>query len=247
MTVEAPHAILAPHGGSLEVHLLGLVELDAMIGLQEYQVYDLSGRDSCDGVLFLCEHAPCLSMGRESSRSHIPWDEDRGTGDQLPVRWVSRGGGAFTHAPGQLAIYLLVPLRRLGLGLSRYRGLFEQAIVSVCRDVKIPAKRQAGTPGVWSRNGHLAYFGGAVRSWISCHGMYLNVSIDARTLRLTETNPLGVPAASMQSQRRDPVRMPEVREAVIRRLAESFGYETVEVSTGHPLLMRNSKTNPIHV
>jgi len=247
MSADDFSSFLAPHCGSLEVHLLGTVELDAMIGLQEYEIYELSGRGTTDGILFLCEHPPCLSMGRESSRSQLPWDEDRHVGEHLPVRWVSRGGGAYAHAPGQVAVYLMIPLRRLGIGLSGFRERFEQAVVLACRDVKVPAKRQSGVPGVWSRNGHVAYFGAAVRSWITCHGMFLNVSIDPQFLRLSETNSLGVPAASMQSQRLDPVPMSNVREALIRRLGEAFGYRSIEVSTGHPLLKRSPKTNPVHV
>ena len=133
---------------------------------------------------------------------------------------------------------LLIPLSRLGLGISQYRNLFEFATAECCRELKIAVKRDAVAPGLWSRNGHLAYFGGAVKSWISLHGMALNISTDSRLLALTHTNDQQIPAVSMRSQRLEPVRMARVRELWMRHLAVAFGYELSDVSTGHPLLKR---------
>ena len=218
---------------------MGLVEFDALLGLQEMQIYELSGRDDLSGSLFLCEHPPTISMGREASTSDLRVDEAELSQQSIPVRWVSRGGGAFVHGPGQLAIYLQLPLSRLGIGLARFRESFELAVQQACREVKIPAKRDSGHPGLWSRNGQLAYFGAGVKSWVSWQGMFLNVSIDPRLLALTEATPEAGRSTSMQSQRLDPVRMPKIREAVVRALAVNFGYDMVDVATGHPLLTRS--------
>lgn len=238
---------LPVHDGVLEVHLLGLVDFDATIGLQEQQVYEISGRNDRHGSLFLCEHPTIISMGREASRTHLLLDDDELNRMELTVRWVARGGGAFLHAPGQLAIYLQVPLQRLGIGLVQYRSLLETSILSLCQELKIPAKRNAEEPGIWSRNGQLGFFGAAVKSWVTCHGMFLNVSIDPRMLEWTISNQTGARSTSMQSQRLDPVRMPQIREALIRHLADMFGYASVEVSTGHPLLRRTSQRILTHV
>lgn len=234
------------HDGTLEVHLLGLVDFDALIGLQEYQVYELSGRQDKGGRLFLCEHPPIISMGREASRSHLLLDDEELRRMELPVRWVARGGGAFLHSPGQMAIYLQLPLQRLGIGLSQFRELFEGAVLSTCQELKIPAKRHPEETGIWSRNGQLGFFGAAVKSWISCHGMFLNVSIDPRHLEWTISNPCGTRSTTMQSQRLDPVRMTQIRESLIRHLAANFGYAAPEVSTGHPLLRRTLQRVLIH-
>lgn len=229
---------LPVHDGTLEVHLLGLVDFDAAQGLQEYQLYELSGRKDREGVLFLCEHPPTVSMGREASRTHLLLDDEELARRELPVRWVARGGGAFLHAPGQLAIYLQLPLQRLGIGLAEFRFHFESALLAVCQELKIPARRAPEETGIWSRNGQLGFFGAAVKSWITCQGMFLNIAIDPHLLHCVVSNPSGTRSTSMQSQRLDPARMPLVREALIRHLAAAFGYATTEVSTGHPLLRR---------
>ncbi|SFH63603.1 lipoyl(octanoyl) transferase LipB [Planctomicrobium piriforme] len=235
-----------PHQGTLGVHLLGLVDFDATLGLQEQQVYDLSGRDDLAGTLFFCEHPPVISMGREASRANLLLDDEELARRELKVRWVARGGGAICHAPGQLAIYLQLPLQRLGIGLAKYRTLFESAVVAACQELKIPAKRQADDTGIWTRGGQLGYFGACVKAWVSCQGMFLNISVDPRLLELTVSNASGARSASMQSLRLDPVRMPQVREALIRHIADNFGYAATDISTGHPLLRRTKQRVLIH-
>ena len=238
--------MLRSHTGTLEVHLLGLVDFDSVLGLQEHLVYNLSGCSDVSGVLLLCEHPPTISMGREATRRDLRIDDQELVRREMDVHWVSRGGGAFTHAPGQLAIYLLLPLQDLEVGLAGFHTLFESAVWSTCRELKIPAKRRPHEPGLWSRGGQLAYFGASVRSWISCHGMYLNVAVDPQFLEMTSTNPVGERATSMQSQRLRPISMSQVRESLIRRISSHFGYEMLDVSTGHPLLTRTSRRVCIH-
>ena len=235
---------LSPHGGVLTVHLLGLVKWEATLGLQEQLIYDLSGRDDLNGVLFLCEHPVQITMGREASRRQLLLDDEELRIRELPVRWVSRGGGAICHAPGQLAIYLQVPLKRLGIGLTEYRARLETAAVTACQELKIPAKRQSHEPGIWTRGGQLGYFGAGIRSWISCHGLFLNVTVDPRLLEITDSG--GTRATSMQSLRLDPVRMPQVREALIRSISNQFGYAQTDLATGHPLLRRTTQRVSIH-
>lgn len=235
-----------PHDGTLAVHLLGLVDYSALLGLQEYLVYDLSGRNDASGILLLCEHPPTISMGREATRRDLRIDQNDLEQRELPVHWVSRGGGTFTHAPGQLALYLLVPLQKLQLGLAAFQRQFEQSVLATCRELKFPAKRRSGEPGLWSRGGQLAYFGASVRSWITCHGMFLNVTVDPRFLELALPNPVGERSTTMQSQRLRPVSMSQVRESLIRQIAAGFGYHMVDVSTGHPLLKRTTQRVLIH-
>lgn len=235
---------LQPHDGLLRVHLLGLVDLGAWLGLQEQNVYELSGRQDREAVLLLGELPPQITIGREGSRAQILCDDDALEQRGLSVQWVARGGGACIHAPGQLAIALQAPLQRLGIGLTGYRALLEQAVAETSRDVKIGVRRTVDHPGLWSRGGQVASFGGSVKSWITCHGMFLNVAIDPRWLSLLAPTVPETRWTSMQSQRLDPVRMARVRESLIQRIAEQFGYAQLDLATGHPQLRRTRKLVP---
>ena len=107
---------------ALDVRLLGTVDFESALFLQERLVYDISGRDDLFGGLLLCEHPPLITVGRAGSRAHILVDQKELTASRLDVRWLNRGGGCLVHAPGQLAVYPVVPLDRLGLGVREYRA-----------------------------------------------------------------------------------------------------------------------------
>ena len=232
--------------GSLEVHLMGTVDFDSMQQLQERLVYEMSGRDDGQATLLLCEHPPVISMGREASIQQMRAREEELARLEVPVRWISRGGGAFPHAPGQLAVYLLLPLDRRGLRAAEFRRRLEEAVADACHELKVPAKRDELEPGLWGRGGQLAFFGAAVKSSITQHGLFLNVAPHPSFLELATSNQAGERSISMQAQRLGPVRMAQVREAVVRQIAEHFGYDAMHLYTGHPLLKRTVRKVCLH-
>ncbi|HJT79380.1 MAG TPA: hypothetical protein VJ739_19445, partial [Gemmataceae bacterium] len=105
--------------GALQAYLLGPVDFDALLALQRLLVYQVGG-DRARAALLVCEHGPLLTVGRHGSRAHILYEPEELQALRWPVRWVNRGGGALLHLPGQLAVYPVLPLDRLGLGLQEY-------------------------------------------------------------------------------------------------------------------------------
>ena len=229
------------HNGSLEVHLLGLVEYRAAQSLQQRLVYEVSGRSDTLGILLLCEHPPLITIGREGSRQNVLAGQHDLDACEIPVRWVARGGGAILHASGQLAVSLILPLNRLGIGAGDFRERVEEALLETCREMQVPAKRSPGATGLWSRGGQLAGFGAAVNNGTSSHGAYLNVNPDPSFLRMVESSPPGERITSVEAQRGRRIDMSQVREAVIRHLAREFGYTRTHLYTSHPLLKRTTK------
>ncbi|GAB4143919.1 MAG: hypothetical protein Tsb009_15360 [Planctomycetaceae bacterium] len=228
----------------LEVYLLGVVDFNSAVELQNRIVYDISGREDCQGTLLICEHPPLVTIGREGSRSDILVGEQELQSRQLDVRWMNRGGGCVVHGLGQLAIYPMLPLGRLKWGLSEYRYRLENALIDVCAELKVPAKRDEHEPGVYCRDGQLASTGIAVKSWVSSHGMYLNVSPSMELMRLARPSS-GREITSLSAYRVRRTFMHKVREAVVRRLVERFHYERFHVYSSHPLLKRTRRR--IHV
>jgi lipoate-protein ligase B len=249
------------------VRLLGLVEFDAICALQEWIAYELSGRNDGQGVLILCEHPPLITIGREGSRAQITASEDELAAAQMPIRWISRSGGAVVHAPGQLAAYLLVPLDRLQITLREYRQRLETALLNVCHELRVPAKR-VEEGGLWTRGGQVGHFGAVVKSWVTQHGMWLNVHPPAGFLRMVrsntpapragesarlthETSPADCAESritSLQDQLLRRVSMHQAREATLRSVAAAFGYNEVYPFTGHPQLARTRRsvcTSPV--
>jgi lipoate-protein ligase B len=226
---------------SLEVHLLGLVDFESALVLQERLVYEISGRDDTQGALLLCEHPPIVTIGREGSRAHIGVEYRELTARRMDVRWLNRGGGCLVHAPGQLAAYPILPLDRLGLGIADYRRRLEEGVLDVCRELHVAAWRRADQPGLWCRLGQFAQVGAAVKQWTSYHGLFLNVAPSLDLMRLVYTNPACEPVTSLAAQRERVTEMHRVREALVRHLAQRLGYEQFHLYTGHPLLRRTKR------
>lgn len=243
---STPEIEAARNSSTLEVYLLGVVDFEAAHFLQERAVYDISGRNDRQGALFLCEHPPMITVGREGSRAHILAEPHELNARLIELRWLNRGGGSLVHAPGQLAVYPVVPLKRLGIGLAEYRRILEEAVIDVCGEVKVPAFRRDGEPGVFSRCGQVAHVAAAVKSWVSWQGMFLNVSPSADLLELTRPNRSGERVSSLAAQRQRLTSMHKVRESLVRHLAARLGYETYHLYTGHPLLKRTRRKVHVH-
>jgi lipoyl(octanoyl) transferase len=225
--------------GSLEVYLLGLVDFDAALFLQERLMMDVAGRDDGYGALLICEHPPLITVGREGSKAEIRCEPEELTAREIAVRWLNRGGGCLVHAPGQLAAYPLLPLACRGWGLAEYRERVELALLDVCRDARIRAWRKPFEAGVFCRGGKVANVGVAVRSWVSSHGLFVNINPRMDLMTLVRSGDSG--ASSLSAERGRPVAMPAVRESLIRRLAVRLQYERYHLYTGHPLLRRTRR------
>ena len=230
-----------PHDGLLEIHLLGLLDFDAALFLQERLVYEISGQTDRKAGLLLCEHPPLITVGREGSRDQIVASQHDLAARQIETRWLNRGGGAIVHGPGQLAAYPILPLDRLGVGLKDYRQRLEQSAINAAEELQVLAQRHPEVPGVWCRLGQFAHLGVAVKSWVSYHGLFIDVEPKVDWDRLVKPHGNRERTTSLSVQCGKLVSMNAVRESFARHLAEQMGYLRTHVYTGHPLLRRETR------
>jgi lipoyl(octanoyl) transferase len=229
----------------LDVRLLGTVDFDSAQFLQERLVYELSGRTDRFGSLFLCEHLPLITVGRAGSRAHVLLEQKELATRGLQVRWLNRGGGCLVHAPGQLAVYPVVPLERLGLGLGDYRAALVGSVLDVCRELGVTAWPVEGNLGVVAgRGGALAFIGASVKRWIAYQGLFINVNPLVHMQRLVSIGGRLRPT-SLEALRGRATAMATVRESVIRNLSRRLGYAEYHIFTGHPLLVRTRRVTNV--
>lgn len=226
---------------SLEVHLLGMVDFESAQFLQERLVYEISGRQDILGGLLLCEHPPLVTIGREGSRSHLRCTPEELAARQLEVKWLNRGGGCVVHGPGQLAVYPVVPLNRLGIGLADYCLRLQQAVSDTCTELRVPTFQKPDEAGVWCRTGRLATVGVAVKSWVAYHGLFLDVCPSLDLMRLVTPPEDDSRLTSMAAQRLRMTSMHAVRSRMIQNIVQQLGYTQHHVYTNHPLLKRTRK------
>ncbi len=229
---------------AVEAYLLGTVDYDACLALQNRLVYEASGRHDGQITLLVCEHAPIITVGRRGSWGHIALDQRELASRQLEVRWVSHGGGCMSHLPGQLAAYPIVPLAWHGFTVGEYLDRLQRALVGVIEELGFAPQTQPGQYGVWARTGQLAAIGVAVKSWVAYHGAFLNVAPAMDIFRLLTTDPVGsTPMTSLAALQQKNVKMPQVREALVRHLVAALGCTRHHVYSGHPL-WRNFRNSP---
>jgi lipoyl(octanoyl) transferase len=222
---------------ALEAFLLGQLDFERVLALQQRLVRESRDRDDGQITLLLCEHPALITVGRGGSPGHIAQQSGLLRHRQIEVRWVNRGGGCIVHCPGQLAIYPIVPLHWHGFSVGEFLDRFQAALIATLADLNVQGSTSPGRPGVWGRTGQLAAVGVAVRHWVTYYGAYLNVCPPMGLFRLVESDPHGQTQMScLVAERRGSAKMPAVRAALVHRLTECFGCDRYHLYTGHPLL-----------
>ena len=160
------------------------------LGSQDYTatwlaMQDFTARRDADtpDEIWLLEHPPVFTLGLNGKREHVLAPGD------IPVIPCDRGGQVTYHGPGQLVAYLLLDLKRRGLGVKALVNSMEQALIDLLREYDITAQRRAGAPGAYVDEAKIAALGLRVRRGCSYHGLSLNVDMDLEPF--SRINPCG--------------------------------------------------------
>lgn len=129
------------------------------------------GVDTADQLWWL-EHEPVYTLGKAGRMAHL-----HEIGD-IPVVVSDRGGQVTWHGPGQLLVYTLLDLRRLGLTARGAVTLLESTLIDALADVGIAAAARADAPGVYVGGAKIASLGLRVSRGCCYHGVALNVDCD---------------------------------------------------------------------
>ena len=131
------------------------------------------GRDAHarDQIWFL-EHPPVFTLGMNAAPEHVLAPGD------IPVVQIDRGGQVTFHGPGQLVVYPLLDVRRLGLGVRQLVVALENAVISLVASWNIVAEGRRDAPGIYVDGRKLASIG--LRIWRGCsyHGLAFNIAMD---------------------------------------------------------------------
>ncbi|OGT71089.1 MAG: octanoyltransferase [Gammaproteobacteria bacterium RIFCSPLOWO2_02_FULL_56_15] len=144
------------------------------------------GRDATSpDELWYLQHPAVYTLGLSGKREHIL---DAG---EIPVVQTDRGGQVTYHGPGQLLVYLMLDLKRLGLGVRELVTLLEQSVIDMLRQLGITGVRRPGAPGVYVAGRKLSALGIRVHRSCCYHGLALNVDMDLAPF--AGINPCGYP------------------------------------------------------
>jgi lipoyl(octanoyl) transferase len=137
--------------------------------------------------IWLLEHPPVYTLGLAGKPEHV-----LNAGD-IPVIKVERGGQVTYHGPGQLVVYLLLDVKRLGYGVKELVRRIEQSLIDLLAQYEIESFRKAGMPGVYvslkASDAKIAAIGLRVANYATYHGLSLNVDMDLEPF--SRINPCG--------------------------------------------------------
>jgi lipoyl(octanoyl) transferase len=211
-----------PRQGTLLVKQLGLQPyLTTWQAMRDYT--ERRGAAGAD-QLWLLEHPPVFTLGQAGKPEHLLDPGD------IPVIKTDRGGQVTYHGPGQLVAYLLLDLRRAGIGVRGLVTRLEQAVVDQLAALGIEAKGRRDAPGVYVGEAKIAAIGLRVRHGCSFHGLSLNVAMDLAPFACI--NPCGYPGlpVTQLSDLLPGADLPGARRDFPQHLARALGY-TLEFET----------------
>ena len=139
--------------------------------------------EATEDELWCVEHEPVFTLGQAGKPEHVLMPGD------IPVLHVDRGGQVTYHGPGQIVVYPLLDLKRLGIGVRDYVCRIEQAIIDTLGEWNIGAQRKDGAPGVYVNGAKVAALGIRVRRGCSFHGLAFNIDMDLEPF--SRINPCG--------------------------------------------------------
>lgn len=208
----------------LEVQRSDLVEYArAWRAMQQYT--DTRTPEAPDRI-WLLQHPEVFTLGQAGKREHVL---DAGT---TPVIHVDRGGQATWHGPGQCVAYLLLDLRRLGIGVRELVDRIEAAIIATLAHFGITGVARRDAPGVYVDGAKIAALGLRVRRGCCFHGLSLNVDADLGAF--ARINPCGHPglAVTRIADRVTPgtdISRERVEALLLAEFVAVFGYESGRV------------------
>lgn len=212
---------------SLDVFLLPLAPWAAVRRLQDALAEQLAGSDREHAALLLGEHRPAITVGRAGSARDVLMEEADRRAREVETRWVARGGGAWSHQPGMLCLYAVVPLGAWGLTVARYRDVVRDAVAGVFEDFLLPAEFDAPTATFSIHGRQAAMLGFAVRRGVATFGAAVNVA-NAEGRRPAVRHLGDVRATTLlreRQERRTTVTVGAVKLRLADRFAQSLGAE----------------------
>lgn len=150
------------------------------LGLQPYlptwqamQAFTAARQAETPDQLWIVEHPPVYTLGLNGKREHL-----LAIDPQIPVIRSDRGGQVTYHGPGQVLVYVLLDIRRLGINIRQLVSFLEQAMIAVLAGLGIAAAARAEAPGVYVDGAKIGSIGLRIKNHCCYHGLSLNNRMD---------------------------------------------------------------------
>ena len=150
---------------------------------QEMVSFTEKRNNHTEDELWTLEHRSVFTQGLSGKPEHLLKDTE------IEVIKSDRGGQITYHGPGQLIVYCLIDIKRLGIGVKQMVSIIEKSTIDLLSDYSISSHRIPGAPGVYVDGSKIAALGLKVKRGKTYHGLSLNVDMNLSPYSLI--NPCG--------------------------------------------------------
>ncbi len=177
--------------------------------------------------IWLLEHSPVFTQGQAGKAEHVLFPGD------IPVVQVDRGGQVTYHGPGQLVAYLLLDVRRSGIGVRELVSRIERSLIDLLASYGVSANAKPDAPGVYVNGAKIASLGLRIRNGRSFHGLALNVDMDLQPFqRINPCGYAGMAMTQLADQVTGPIALSEVSARLREQLVKHLDYAQQQTLTG---------------
>ena len=166
--------------------------------------------------LWTLEHNSVFTQGLSGKPEHLL------KATKIPIIQSDRGGQITYHAPGQLIIYCLIDIKRLGIGIKKMVSIIEQSLIEFLSTYSITGHTLKGAPGVYVNDFKIAALGLKVKHGRTYHGLSLNIDMDLSPYNLI--NPCGyrdLKVTQMRNLTNNKLNISDIQDALSQHLINS--------------------------
>lgn len=180
-----------------------------------------------DDEIWLLQHHRVFTQGQAGKAEHVLLPGD------IPVVQADRGGQVTYHGPGQLVCYLMLDVRRLGIGVRELVNRIEQSLIDLLASYDVLAVAKPDAPGVYVNGAKIASLGLRIRNGRSFHGLALNVDMDLEPFgRINPCGYAGLTMTQLADVVAGPIALSEVSARLREQLVKQLGYAQQQTLTG---------------
>lgn len=189
-----------------------------------------NGQPLPEDIVIIAEHRPVYTLGRHADEANLLIPEHVLEIKGAKVYRIDRGGDITYHGPGQLTVYPILDLQRLGFGVKSYVDRLEEVAIRTVEEFGITGERVDGATGVWidvgtPRERKISAIGIRCSRHVSMHGLALNVGPDLSGFNAI--NPCGFtdrPVTSISRELSTSISTAEVLPRLIHHLTTILKY-----------------------
>lgn len=146
--------------------------------ITQSRVVELRKARQLPDCLLLLQYSHTITLGRSGNIDHLRVSSAELRDKKVAFFHTDRGGDITYHGPGQLVVYPVLDLKQHRRDIDWYLRSLEATIVKTLVGFGIEATRHPGATGVWVGDRKIAAIGVRTSSWVTSHGIALNVCPD---------------------------------------------------------------------